>query len=239
MLNPLKQFVVHPISFNLYYYKFSITNSTLSFLITYLLVVLFVYSISTKSSLVPGRRQACGEVFFLMIQNILVSTAGKNSQQFFTFIFSLFMFILISNLIGLIPFMFTTTSHIQVTFILATFVFIIITIIGFLKNGTKYLSILLPKGTPSFLAPLMIVIELVAYLARPISLSIRLAANMTAGHVVLKVLATFVILSGFFGIVPFIVLTMVTGFEIFVSVLQAYIFSVLTCAYLSDALNLH
>ena len=239
MLNPLKQFIVYPISFDLYYYKFSITNSTLSFLITYLLIVFLIYSISTRMTLVPNKRQACSEVLFLMIKNILVSTAGKNSQQFFTFIFSLFIFVLVNNALGLIPFMFTTTSHIQVTFILAIFVFIIITIIGFLKNGTKYFSLLLPKGTPVFLAPLMIIIELVAYLARPISLSIRLAANMTAGHVVLKVLATFVVLSGFFGVVPFIVLTILTVFEIFVSVLQAYIFSVLTCAYLSDALNLH
>ena len=149
------------------------------------------------------------------------------------------MFILISNSVGMIPSVFTTTSHISVTFTLAIFVFITITAIGFVKNGIGYFSILLPKGTPMFLAPLIIFIELFAYLARPISLSIRLAANMTAGHVVLKVLATFVILSGLFGIMPLILLTILTGFEIFISILQAYIFSVLTCAYLNDALNLH
>ena len=192
-----------------------------------------------KVSLVPGKIQACGEIIFQLINGMLISTAGKNSQKFFTLIFSLFMFILISNSVGMIPSVFTTTSHISVTFTLAIFVFITITAIGFVKNGIGYFSILLPKGTPMFLAPLIIFIELFAYLARPISLSIRLAANMTAGHVVLKVLATFVILSGLFGIMPLILLTILTGFEIFISILQAYIFSVLTCAYLNDALNLH
>jgi F-type H+-transporting ATPase subunit a len=192
-----------------------------------------------KISLVPGKVQACGEAIFLLIDGMLLSTAGKKSQKFFTLIFSLFMFILISNSIGMIPSVFTTTSQISVTFTLAIFVFIVVTVVGFVKNGMGYFSILLPKGTPMFLAPLIIFIELFAYLARPISLSIRLAANMTAGHVVLKVLATFVILSGLFGIMPLILLTILTGFEIFISVLQAYIFSILTCAYLSDALNLH
>ncbi len=239
MLNPLNQFLVRPFNLDLFYCNISVTNSTLAFLITYLIILLFTRIISTKISLIPSRMQACGETIFLMIDNILISTAGQNTRQFFTLIFSFFMFILVSNSIGMIPFIFTTTSHIQVTFVLAIFVFITITITGFVKNGIKYFSILLPQGTPIFLAPLMIIIELFAYLARPISLSIRLAANVTAGHVVLKVLASFVILSGFFGIMPFILLTILTGFEIFVSVLQAYVFSILTCAYLNSALNVH
>jgi len=192
-----------------------------------------------KVHLVPNKMQAYGEKIFITIENTLNSTVGKDSYRFFTFIFSLFMLVLISNSIGMVPFGFTTTSHISVTFGLAVFIFIIITIIGFVKNGVSYFSLLLPKGTPFFLAPLMILVELFAYLARPISLSIRLAANMTAGHVVLKVLASLVILSGYLGIMPFILLTILTAFEIFISALQAYIFSVLTCAYLNDALNLH
>jgi F-type H+-transporting ATPase subunit a len=128
---------------------------------------------------------------------------------------------------------------VQVTFILAMLVFVVIAVTGLIKNGMKYLSILLPKGTPIFLAPLMVIIELFAYLARPVSLSLRLAANITAGHIVLKTLTMFITLSGCFGIMPFILLTILTGFEIFVSILQAYIFSILACAYLSDALNLH
>ncbi len=240
MLNPLEQFFVKPvINFSVFAHNIQITNSTLTFLTTYLVILLLTRVACHKISLVPGKIQACGEAIFLLIDGMLLSTAGKKSQKFFTLIFSLFMFILISNSIGMIPSVFTTTSHISVTFTLAIFVFLIVTVVGFVKNGMGYFSILLPKGTPMFLAPLIIFIELFAYLARPISLSIRLAANMTAGHVVLKVLATFVILSGLFGIMPLILLTILTGFEIFISVLQAYIFSILTCAYLSDALNLH
>ena len=240
MLNPLEQFFVKSVvNFSVFSHNIQITNSTLTFLTTYLIILLLTRVACYKISLVPGKVQACGEAVFLLIDGMLLSTAGKGSQKFFTLIFSLFMFILISNSIGMIPSVFTTTSHISVTFTLAIFVFIVITVVGFVKNGVGYFSILLPKGTPIFLAPLIIYIELFAYLARPISLSIRLAANMTAGHVVLKVLATFVILSGFFGIMPLILLTILTGFEIFISVLQAYIFSILTCAYLSDALNLH
>lgn len=240
MLNPLEQFVVKPvISFTAFSHTVSFTNSTLAFFATYIIILFLTKIACRNSSLIPTKIQACGEALFLLIDNMLISTAGKHSQKFFTLIFSLFMFILISNSIGMIPFGFTTTSHIIVTFTLAIFVFITITIVGFIKNGFSYFSLLLPKGTPIFLAPLIILIELFAYLARPISLSIRLAANMTAGHVVLKVLATFVILSGLLGTLPFILLTILTGFEIFISILQAYIFSVLTCAYLSDALNLH
>ena len=240
MLNPLEQFFVKSVvNFSVFSHNIQITNSTLTFLTTYLIILLLTRVACYKISLVPGKVQACGEAIFLLIDGMLLSTAGKKSQKFFTLIFSLFMFILISNSIGMIPSVFTTTSHISVTFTLAIFVFIVVTVVGFVKNGMGYFSILLPKGTPMFLAPLIIFIELFAYLARPISLSIRLAANMTAGHVVLKVLATFVILSGLFGIMPLILLTILTGFEIFISVLQAYIFSILTCAYLSDALNLH
>ena len=240
MLNPLEQFLVKPvISFTVLSHNIEFTNSTLAFFATYLIILLFTKITCRNLSLIPNKVQACGEALFLLINNMLISTAGKQSRKFFTLIFSLFMFILISNSIGMIPIGFTTTSHIVVTFTLAIFVFITITIVGFIKNGLAYFSLLLPKGTPIFLAPLIILIELFAYLARPVSLSIRLAANMTAGHVVLKVLATFVILSGLLGVMPFILLTILTGFEIFISVLQAYIFSVLTCAYLSDALNLH
>lgn len=239
-MNPLEQFLVHPIvKFSLFHHNIVITNATLSFLITYLIILSFTHCTSISLSLIPSRLQACGENIFNMLHYMLVSINGEAPKKFFNLIFSLFMFILVSNSIGMIPFIFTTTSHIQVTFSLAIFVFIITTIVGFIKHGLKYISILLPKNTPIFLAPLMIIIELFAYLARPISLSVRLAANMTAGHVVLKVIATFVTLSGFFGFIPFILLTMLTGFEILISVLQAYVFSILACSYLDSAINLH
>ena len=240
MHNPLQQFNVYQIvPLDIWGHSFAITNSTIAQFAAYLIILTLCRIACAKRDLVPGKVQICGEAIFQMIDGILLSTAGKNSKKFCSLIFTLFCFILVSNSIGIIPSVFTTTSHISVTFALAGFVFILITIVGFIKNGLGYFSILLPKGTPIFLAPLMIVIELFAYLARPISLSIRLAANMTAGHVLLKVLATFVVSAGIFGFLPLILLTILTGFEIFIAVLQAYIFSVLVCAYLSDALNLH
>lgn len=139
----------------------------------------------------------------------------------------------------MLPYAFTVTSHIAVTMAFAAFIFVCVTVIGFCKHGMHYFSLLVPSGTPILMAPMLFVIELIAYLARPVSLSIRLAANMIAGHVVLKVLASMAIMAGFFGIFPLMLLTLLTGFEIFVAVLQAYIFSILTCVYLNDALNLH
>jgi F-type H+-transporting ATPase subunit a len=139
----------------------------------------------------------------------------------------------------MIPGGFTATSHIVVTFTIAILLFVVINIIGFAKHGWHYFSILLPKGTPGFLAPLMILIELFTYLSRPFSLALRLAANMTAGHIVLKVFASFVVLSGIIGVFPFMMLIILTGFEIFVAILQAYIFTILACVYLNDALNMH
>ena len=240
MLNPLKQFSVYSIvDLNVFGYNFAITNSTIALFTVYLILLVLCRIACLRINLVPGKIQACGEAIFKMIDELLYSTAGKNSKQFCPLIFTLFGFILVSNLMSIIPFAFATTSHFSVTFILAMFIFALVTIVGFIKNGLSYLSILLPKGTPIFLAPLMIIIELFAYLARPISLSIRLAANMTAGHVVLEVLASFIILSGIFGALPLILLTILTGFEMLVAILQAYIFAILSCAYLSDALNLH
>ena len=240
MLNPLEQFIIKPlISFTIFDRSLVFTNSTLTFFMIYIVILSLIKIMCKKSLLVPKTIQAFGELFFILIKNILQSSVGKESNKFFTLIFTLFIFILVSNSIGLLPRVFTTTSHISVTFILASIVFITITATGFIHNGLSYFFILLPKKTPFFLAPLIVLIELFAYFARPVSLAVRLATNMTAGHVVLKVLATFVALSGLFGVMPFILLTILNGFEIFVSILQAYIFSVLTCAYLSDALRPH
>ena len=240
MLNPLEQFTVYSIvDFSLFGYNLAITNSTVALFSTYLILLILYRIACFKIKLIPGKVQICAEIMYQMIDDLVYSTAGKNSKNFCPLIFTLFNFILISNTMGAIPFAFASTSHISVTFALAIFLFSLITIVGFIKHGLGYFGILLPKGTPIFLAPLMIVIELFAYLARPISLSIRLAANITAGHVVLKVLAGFVVLSGIFGVLPFILLTILVGFELLVAMLQAYIFSVLTCVYLNNALELH
>lgn len=217
----------------------SFSNSSLMMLIVLLITALFLFLGTRSSKAVPNRLEAAVEVLYDMIENMVKSTAGSEARKYLPFIFSLFIFILFCNLFSMLPYAFTVTSHIAVTMVFAAFIFVCVTVIGFCKHGMHYFSLLVPSGTPILMAPMLFVIELIAYLARPVSLSIRLAANMIAGHVVLKVLASMAIMAGFFGIFPLMLLTLLTGFEIFVAVLQAYIFSILTCVYLNDALNLH
>ncbi len=187
-----------------------------------------------------GRLQAAAEMIYETVEEMVGGTVGETGRRFVPFIFTLFIFILLCNLLGMVPGSFTATSHIAVTFAMAATIFVAITIIGICKHGSHFMSLFMPAGTPAFLMPLIFVVELFAYLARPISLSLRLAANMTAGHIVLKVIASFVIMSGaFLGFMPFGLLIVLTGFEFFIAILQAYIFTILTCVYLNDALNLH
>lgn len=240
MTNPLDQFIIKPVfEINILKYCLIFTNSTIAFIFSYSILIFLIYITFKKINIISKEKQALGEIVVLSIKKTLIMSAGKKSEIFLGFILTIFLLILISNISGMIPYNFTATSHICVTITLSILVFSIVTFIGFYYNKIMYLKILMPEGTPLFLAPLIIMIELFAYFARPVSLAIRLAANMTAGHVVLKVLATFSIVSGYLGIIPFILLTILTGFEIFICVLQAYIFTVLTCAYLNDALNLH
>ena len=179
------------------------------------------------------------ELIFEFVGNTLHEAAGKASKPFFPFIFTLFTFILTLNLLGMMPYGFTVTSHVSVTFAIATMIFLAVTITGFAKHGLKFLSLFLPHGTPMYIAPLMILIELFSFLSRPVSLSIRLAGNMIAGHVLLKVLAGFVVMMGVYGIVPIPFMVVMVGFELFVAILQAYLFTILACVYLNDAINLH
>ena len=167
-------------------------------------------------------------------------TAGSKGKPYFSFVFTLFVFILFCNMIGMLPYSFTVTSQIIVTFVLAAIIFIGVTIIGFIKHGIKYLELFVPKGVPIVLLPLIIVIEIISYLARPVSLSVRLFANMMAGHTMLKVFGGFVISLGLLGgWLPLGFSVALTGLEILVAFLQAYVFAILTCIYLNDALNLH
>ena len=240
MHNPMEQFEIKEIvplvagGFNV-----SFTNSSLLMVISLFVILLGLCLSISNASLKPGRAQVSVEMLHGMIKEMVVGSAGGKALKYAPLIFSLFMFILMCNLLGMIPGSFTVTSHIIITFSLATIVFLFVTILGFIKHGLHYFSLFLPEGTPVFLAPLMIVIEFVSYLMRPVSLSIRLAANMAAGHIVMKVIASFVIISGVLGIIPFALLFVLTGFEFFVAILQAYVFAILSCAYLSDALNLH
>ena len=218
----------------------SFTNSSLFMTISAIAILLILFMGTKNRSLIPSRMQLIVEMSYLFIAKMINETAGVKARPFFPFIFSLFMFVLFCNMIGMLPYSFTVTSHIIVTFVLASFVFIGVTVIGFIKHGFKYLKLFVPSGVPVLLLPLIIVIEIISYLSRPVSLSVRLFANMMAGHTMLKVFGGFVISLGILGgWLPLGFSVALTGLEILVAFLQAYVFAILTCIYLNDALNLH
>ncbi len=239
--SPLQQFEIKPfLELYLGDTNISFTNASLFMVLALTLGISLMTFTVRRSGVIPGRWQVVSEMFYEFIANMLQDNVGQKGKQFFPLIFSLFMFVLFCNLLGMLPYSFTVTSHIAVTFGLAIAVFLIVTAVGFIKHGLHYFALFLPKGTPLWMAPLMIFIELFAYLARPISLSIRLAANMMAGHTMLKIIAGFVIMMGWAGgWLPLAFLVVLTGFEIFVAILQAYIFTILVCVYLNDAVNMH
>ncbi len=240
--SPLEQFEVIPLlPLELMGYNVSFTNASLWMLIASTAIFLVFYLAGRKQQTVPGRLQTFAEGLIEWTSSTITSAAGKEGMKYFPHIFTLFMFLLFCNVFGMIPYSFTATSHIIVTFGLAIVVFFATTIIAISKHGLgKFLGFFLPEGTPWWMAPIMYFIELFSYLARPISLSVRLAANMIAGHTMLKVIAGFVVMLGLIGgWLPLALLVVLTGFEIGIAVLQAYIFTILTCVYLSDALHLH
>jgi len=240
--NPMHQFEVYRIGpkINLGTVDLSFTNASL-FMVISALTILFLLFLGTKKKLlIPSKIQLTTEITYMFVAKMISDTAGSNAKAFFPFIFTLFMFVLFCNMIGMLPYSFTVTSHIVVTFMLAAIVFIGVTIIGFIKHGIKYLELFVPKGVPIVLLPLIIVIEIISYLARPVSLSVRLFANMMAGHTMLKVFGGFVISLGLLGgWLPLSFTVALIGLEILVSFLQAYVFAILTCIYLNDALNLN
>jgi F-type H+-transporting ATPase subunit a len=205
------------------------------------LAILILFNFGTKkNSLIPNKIQLLAELSYSFVSKMISDTAGSKAKPYFAFIFSLFMFVLFCNMFGMIPYAFTVTSHIIVTFMLASFIFIGVTIIGFIKHGGGYLKLFVPSGVPIVLLPLIVVIEIISYLSRPVSLSVRLFANMMAGHTMMKVFGGFVISLGIVGgWLPLSFSVALTGLEILVAFLQAYVFAILTCIYLNDALNLH
>ena len=241
-INPMHQFEVYRIGpeIKLGTVNLSFTNASL-FMIISAITILFLLFLGTKKKLlIPSKTQFITEMSYTFIAKMINDTAGSGAKSFFPFIFTLFMFVLFCNMIGMLPYSFTVTSHIIVTFMLAATVFIGVTIIGFIKHGIKYLELFVPKGVPIILLPLIIVIEIISYLSRPVSLSVRLFANMMAGHTMLKVFGGFVISLGLLGgWLPLSFSVALTGLEILVAFLQAYVFAILTCIYLNDALNLH
>jgi F-type H+-transporting ATPase subunit a len=204
------------------------------------IIPLFFLFAMNRRALVPGRLQSTAELSYEFIANMVRDIVGEAGMKYFPWVFTIFMFILALNLLGLVPYSFTVTSHIIVTFALAAMVWLIVTAIGFINHGPGFLKLFVPSGVPWWLLPIIVVIELISYLIRPISHSVRLFANMMAGHAMLKVFAGFVIGLGLLGgWAPLVFLVGFTGLELVVAFLQAFIFTVLTCIYLNDAVNMH
>ncbi len=240
MASPLEQFEIHPIiPLQMGNVDVSFTNSSLYMVLTVVITAGFVLLGMRHRALVPGRLQCAVELSYEFIANMLRDTVGNEGRKYFPFVFTVFMFVLLGNLLGMTPYSFTFTSHIVVTFALAFFIFLGVTILGFAKHGLHFFSFFLPPGTPLPMWPLLIPIEIISYLSRPISLSVRLFANMLAGHTLLKVIAGFIAVLGVAGVLPFAFVVVLTGLEILIACLQAYVFTILTCLYINDALHLH
>jgi F-type H+-transporting ATPase subunit a len=225
---------------DLFGYDVSFTNSSFYMVVALVLICGFLIFASRGSSLVPNRLQSVAEIVYEYVATMVRDNLGEDGMKYFPWVFSLFIFILTLNLIGMIPGNFTVTSHIIVTFALAAMVWIVATLIGFAKHGVGYLKLFVPEGVPLWLMPVIIPIELISYFIRPISHSVRLFANMMAGHTMLKVFGGFAVSLPFWGkIAPVGFMVAFTGLEFLVAFLQALIFTVLTCIYLNDAVNMH
>lgn len=247
-LDPIAQFELHKIQeLKLGPIDISFTNSSLMMVFTVALIGLWLLLSTRKAALVPSRGQSIAEMSYEFIADMIRSTAGKDGLRFFPFVFSLFIFILFANLLGMIPFFFTTTSHIIVTFTFAMMVIGLVVVYGVWKNGFGFLKLFWPAGVPAVLKILLVTpLEIISFLSRPISLSVRLWANMFAGHILLKLFAGFMIMMvSAFGVfkgslaalIPFSLTLALTPLEFLVAFVQAYVFALLTCVYLSDALH--
>jgi len=240
LANPVEQFKIEPIvPLEIGGVNVSFTNSSLFMVVAVVLATAFL-TLSVKGrALVPGRWQSMAELMYEFVANMIRDNVGTEGRKYFPFVFTLFMFVLFGNLLGMIPYTFTYTSHIAVTFGLAIVIFIGVTIIGFARHGTHYLRMFFPHGAPLATAIILVPIELISYCSRPFSLAIRLFANMTVGHIILKVMAGFIIMLGIAGIAPMVFLGGVTVLEFGIALLQAYVFTILTCIYLHDAIHMH
>jgi F-type H+-transporting ATPase subunit a len=244
-VDPIHQFHINkiiPIEFG--GYDLSFTNSSLFMVATVVVASLFLYLATSGRHLIPSRWQSSAEMTYEFVGSMLKDSAGSQGMRFFPLVFSLFMFILTANLLGLFPYFFTITSHIIVTFALAIMVIGIVVFYGLAKHGFGFFKLFVPSGVPMVLLPLVVAIEVVSFLSRPVSLSVRLFANMLAGHITLKVFAGFVVSLSALGavgiagaILPLIMAVALTALELLVAALQAYVFAILTCMYLNDALH--
>jgi len=239
--SPLHPFELHNyIPLSLGGIDISINKAVIIMWVVVALVAFLMLKAGSARQLVPGKLQSMAEMLVDFIRGIILDTMGKDGMQFFPLVATLFLFILFCNLIGLIPGSYTVTSQIIVTAVFASVVYGLSLVLGFMLHGAKFMGILVPPGTPGWLLPLMIPIELISQLARPISLAVRLFANMTAGHVILGVLFGLAISGGLLiGWLPFVFTIAMNGLEVGIAFIQAYIFTVLTCVYLGDAFHLH
>lgn len=244
-IDALGQFVLYP-ALGQVGAAVGFTNSNLYMLFAGALIVALMMYGMRHAAMVPGRMQGLAESAYGFIDDMVVAQVGEEGRRFFPFVFTLFMFILFGNMLGLFPYAFTFTSHITVTFALAATVFVLVTAVAIALHGRKFFGYFMPEGAPMWLAPIIIPVEIVSYLSRPISLSVRLFANMMAGHVMLKVFATFVVMLAGLGTVgpvlslmPLALNIALVAFEVLVAFLQAYVFAILTCIYLHDAVHLH
>jgi F-type H+-transporting ATPase subunit a len=217
----------------------SYTNSALFMTIAVILITSLLVLGTRRGALVPGRLQSIAEISYEFVADMVETNAGHGAEPYFPFVFTLFMFVLFSNLLGLIPYSYTVTSQIIVTFALAAIVFIGVTIIGIVKHGTHFLRLFVPEGVPIILLLLLVPIELLSYFIRPFTLSIRLFANMLAGHTMLAIFGGFAASVGLLAILPVALDVAILALEVLVAALQAYVFAILTCLYLRDALHLH
>jgi F-type H+-transporting ATPase subunit a len=243
-IDPIHQFHINPIApLHIFGLDASFTNASL-FMVIVLLAISFVMVLGTSGShIVPNRLQALAEMAYEFVASTVRQTAGDAGMRFFPFVFSVFMFVFFSNFIGLIPYTFTVTSQIIVTFAFAAFIIGMVLVYGFYKNGLHFLNLFVPSGVSPILLPFIVLIEVISFASRPISLSVRLFANMLAGHITLKVFGGFVTLllgAGVYALLaplPLIGIVLLTAFELLVAFLQAYVFAILTCVYLNDAIH--
>jgi len=245
-VDPIHQFKINNLVplFTIHGHEIAFTNSALFMLIIVLLASALLIGGTAAGALVPGRLHSVAEMTYEFVANTVRSSAGNEGMKFFPFVFTLFMFVLFANIIGLIPYSFTVTSQLIVTAALALLVFLIVVGYGFYRNGLHFLNLFVPKGVPKAILPAIVLIEILSFVSRPVSHSVRLFANMLAGHITLQVFAGFIIMLasagilGFFGaVLPFIMVVLLSALELLVAFLQAYVFAILTCIYLNDAIH--
>ncbi|AKO95987.1 MAG: F0F1 ATP synthase subunit A [Marinovum algicola] len=236
VFHPMDQFIVKPLFGGSEVGMFTITNVTLWMFLAVLAVVALMVLGTSRRAIIPSRTQSVGELAYGFVYKMVEDVAGKDALAFFPYIMTLFMFIVFANFLGLIPMSFTTTSHFAVTVVLALLVFVTVTVVGFVKNGSKFLGLFWVASAPLALRPVLAVIEVISYFVRPVSHSIRLAGNLMAGHAVIKVFAGFAAIA-VVSPISVVAITAMYGLEILVSFIQAYVFTILTCVYLKDALH--